>query len=200
MSRTPTRTDKISLDPVRASLDPDKISLDPGRASLDPGRAWVFGDDIDTDAIAPSAYLMKPLDEVKRHCLELSRPDFAPNVRAGDVFVAGRNLGIGSSRELAPQCLQALGIRCILARSFARIFYRNALNLGIPVLACADVATITDGDRLTVDVALGQVFNVTTGKALICEPLPGHLLAMVNDGGLLAHLRRKLHGQEDQSL
>ncbi len=156
------------------------------------GRAWVFGDDIDTDALAPSAYLMQAPSEIARHCLESVDPGFAAAVRPGDVFVAGDNLGVGSSREQAPQCLVALGIRAVLARSFARIFYRNALNLGLPALVCADVDRIRTGDALHVDARAGVVENRTRGERLSCDPLPPHLLEIIAAGGLLAQLKRRL--------
>jgi 3-isopropylmalate/(R)-2-methylmalate dehydratase small subunit len=156
------------------------------------GRAWVFGDDIDTDLMAPSAYLMKPPDEVVQHCMEALDPTFAKSAGPGDVFVAGENLGVGSSREQAPQNLQALGIRYVLAKSFGRIFYRNALNLGLPALVCKDTDCISKGDRLKIDPVSGRVDNLTTGESLECEPLPAHLVKMIGDGGLIPHLKKKL--------
>lgn len=159
---------------------------------IENARAWVFGDDIDTDLLAPAAYLMGTADDVASHCLESVDPDFASSVEAGDVFVAGENLGIGSSREQAPQALQLLGIGVVLAKSFGRIFYRNALNLGLPALLCPDTHRIHPGDRLNVDPARGTVENLTTGETLACEPLPEHLIAMVESGGLIPHLKRKL--------
>lgn len=158
-----------------------------------PARAWVYGDDINTDLLAPAAYLKGSMDELARHCLEDLDKDFAASVREGDVFVAGENLGIGSSREQAPHALQILGIRTVLAKSFGRIFYRNALNLGIPTLVCPDADQIHTGDRLRVDAAAGVVQNLSTGETLTCESLPDHLLEMVNDGGLIPHLKKKLN-------
>lgn len=159
------------------------------------GRAWVYGDDIDTDVMAPSAYLMKPADEVVRHCMEAVDPAFAKSVATGDVFVAGENLGVGSSREQAPLNLQALGIRYVLAKSFGRIFYRNALNLGLPALICKETGRISKGDELRIDPVEGRVENLTTGETLECEPLPPHLVAMIQDGGLIPHLKKKLSRQ-----
>ena len=156
------------------------------------GRAWVFGDDINTDLLAPAAYLKGSMDELASHCLEDLDAEFAASVREGDVFVAGRNLGIGSSREQAPQALQMLGIRAVLARSFGRIFYRNALNLGIPTFVCPQVDRIHAGDRLAVDAAAGVVQNLSTGETLACETLPEHLIEMLDDGGLIPHLKKKL--------
>lgn len=156
-------------------------------------HAWVYGDDINTDLLAPAAHLKGSMEELAGHCLEDLDGDFATSVREGDVFVAGNNLGIGSSREQAPQALQMLGIRAVLAKSFGRIFYRNALNLGIPTLVCSEVDRIRKGDRLRVDAAAGVVHNLTTGETLKCESLPDHLLEMVGDGGLIPHLKKKLN-------
>ena len=157
-----------------------------------PGRAWVFGDDINTDLLAPAAYLKGSMEDLASHCLEELDGDFAPSVKEGDVFVAGENLGIGSSREQAPQALQILGVRAVLAKSFGRIFYRNALNLGIPTLVCPDTHRIRKGDQLSVDAAAGVVQNLSTGETLACESLPNHLMEMVSDGGLIPHLKKKL--------
>ncbi len=159
---------------------------------IDCNRAWVFGNNIDTDVLAPNAYMMKPVDELARHCLEAVDPEFASAVRPGDAFVAGQNFGIGSSREQAPQVLMLLGIRVVLAESFARIFYRNALNLGLPVLVCADAERINQGDELRIDPLAGRVEDITSGETLMCEPLPAHLMDMVVSGGLLPYLKKKL--------
>lgn len=156
------------------------------------GRAWTFGDGIDTDVLAPIEALRMPPEEGKLHCLESVDPDFAKNVAEGDVFVAGDSLGVGSSREQAPNFLRLLGIRALVARSFARIFYRNALNLGLPPLVCADAGRIQAGDRLTVDPIAGRIENLTQGDGYACEPIPPHLMQMVADGGLLPHLKKKL--------
>ena len=157
-----------------------------------PPRAWVYGDDINTDLLAPAAYLKGSMEDLASHCLEDLDRDFAASVSEGDVFVAGENLGIGSSREQAPHALQILGVRTVLAKSFGRIFYRNALNLGIPTLVCPDTDRISKGDQLRVDAAAGVVQNISTGEILSCESLPDHLLEMVADGGLIPHLKKKL--------
>ena len=157
------------------------------------GRAWVFGDNIDTDQLAPvSSYMNKEPEEGCKMCLQAIDPDFAAGVRRGDVFVAGNNLGIGSSREQAPQYLKMLGIRAVLAKSFARIFYRNTLNYGLPALVCAEAGRINPGDWGRIDPRAGTVENLTTGETLETEPLPEHLLTMIADGGLLKHLEKKL--------
>ena len=159
------------------------------------GRAWVFGDDVDTDVLAPGPYIKGPVEELARHCLEALDPDFATEVRPGDVVVAGENFGMGSSREQAVMALKLLGVRGVVARSFARIFFRNAINLGLPVLVTPEAGSIRPGDMISVDPAAGVVENRTTGARLAAEPLPPHLLELIADGGLLPHLKKKLAGR-----
>lgn len=156
------------------------------------GRAWVFGDDIDTDTLAPGLYMKGSIAELAQHCLEAVDPRFAREARAGDVVVAGANFGMGSSREQAAMALKALGIAAVVAVSFARIFYRNAMNLALPVLECREAGVIAAGDRLIVHPAAGRIENVTQGRSLACEPIPPHLMAMIADGGLLPHLAKTL--------
>ncbi|HVV93354.1 MAG TPA: 3-isopropylmalate dehydratase small subunit [Hyphomicrobiales bacterium] len=155
------------------------------------GRAFVFGDAIDTDVLAPGIYMKEPIAVLAQHCLEAVDPSFATGVRPGDVVVAGKSFGIGSSREQAAQALKELGVATVLAQSFGTIFYRNALNLGLPVLVCADTARIRAGDRVSVDAASGLVRNETTGEELRAQPLPDFLLAMIADGGLVPHLEKR---------
>lgn len=162
----------------------------------DSGKAWVFGDDIDTDVLAPGLYMKGTLKVLASHCLEAVDPDFAANVQPGDVVVGGRNFGIGSSREQAVQALQVLGVRTLIAQSFAGIFFRNALNLGVSALTCAEAGKIRPGDRITTDALRGVITNHTTWQTYACDRLPDKLLAMVQDGGLVAHLAKKL-GQKD---
>lgn len=158
------------------------------------GRAWVFGDDIDTDLLAPGHAMRMPIEELSKHCLEAVAPQFAASVQRGDIVVAGSGFGIGSSREQAAQALLHLGVAAVLARSIARIFYRNALNLGLPALVFSDADKIRDGERLRIDPARGLVHNVTTGTSYRCEPIPGFLMNMLRDGGLMPHLHKRLHG------
>jgi len=155
-------------------------------------RAWVLGDNVDTDAIAPGRYMKFGIAEIAPHCLEAVLPEFARSVKPGDVVVGGRNFGAGSSREQAPAALRHLGVAALVAESFAGLFYRNALNLGLPAVACAEAKRIRDGDRLRVDFEKGEIANLTTGETLRCEPIPAHLMQMVRDGGLLAHLEKRL--------
>jgi 3-isopropylmalate/(R)-2-methylmalate dehydratase small subunit len=155
------------------------------------GRAFVLGDDIDTDVLAPGRYMKGPIEELAQHCLEAVAPDFAKDVRPGDVVVAGRNFGMGSSREQAAQALKVLGVSAVIAQSFGGIFYRNALNLGLPVVVCAATEKIAPGDRLSIDLARGTVTNETRGEVFKSEPLPQFLLDMLADGGLVPHLEKK---------
>ena len=151
------------------------------------GRAWVFGDNIDTDVLAPGKYMSGSLDRLAAHCLEAVNPDFAANVKPGDIVIAGRSFGVGSSREQAAECLKHLGVKAVVAQSFAGIFYRNAINLGLPVLV--GHATAADGDAVDIDIstAVLTVANDTTQ----CEPIPDFLLDLIAAGGLVPHLERR---------
>lgn len=160
------------------------------------GRAFVFGDDIDTDVLAPGRYMKSPIEELAQHCLEDVAPDFAKQVRPGDVVVAGRNFGMGSSREQAAQALKVLGVAAVVAKSFGGIFYRNALNLGLPVVVCAETDKIRPDDRVRVDLAGGTVTNETSGEMLPGEPLPEFLRHMLADGGLVPHLEKRFARQQ----
>lgn len=159
------------------------------------GRVWSFGDNIDTDILAPGLYMKGPISELARHCLEAVEPRFAQEVRAGDIVVGGRNFGMGSSREQAVMALRELGVGAVVAVSFAGIFYRNALNLGLLALVCPQAAAIPAGARLVVDAAAAILRDAETGAEYACEPLPAHLLQMITDGGLLSHLEKKLKQQ-----
>ena len=155
-------------------------------------KAWVFGDNLDTDAIAPGRYMKFGIEEIARHCLESVDPEFSRMVRCGDAVVAGRNLGTGSSREQAPEALKHLGVAVLIAESFAGLFYRNAINLGLPAVVCDQAKRIHAGDELEVDFEGGHIHNRTTGEQLACEPVPPFLMTLVRDGGLLPHLEKKL--------
>lgn len=156
------------------------------------GRAWKFGDGVDTDQLAPGAYMKGSIEELARHCLEAAAPDFAGTVKAGDFVVAGRNFGAGSSREQAAMVLRILGVKAVIAQSFAGIFYRNAFNLGLPAVVCPRADDIADGDRLEVNFEEGRLRNATRGVELPCDAIPPHLVALIADGGLIAHLKRVL--------
>jgi 3-isopropylmalate/(R)-2-methylmalate dehydratase small subunit len=155
-------------------------------------RAWVFGDDVSTDAIAPGRYMKSDIDEMAKHCLETFDPAFAKGVRFGDVLVAGRNFGAGSSREQAPAALKHLGIAALIAESFAGLFYRNSLNLGLPALVCPEARQIHNGDELKVSYEESAIYDLSTRAKLAFEPIPPHLWEMVLDGGLLPHLEKRL--------
>ncbi len=157
------------------------------------GRAFKFGDGISTDHIIPGrlAHLRSNLPELAKHVMEDADPTFVSRVKAGDFIVAGSNFGLGSSREHAPLVIKMAGISAILAKSAARIFFRNAINLGLPVLIC-DTDGIADGDELEVDLAVGTVSNVTRGKQLAFGKIPEVMLRILGEGGLIPYIQK--HG------
>jgi 3-isopropylmalate/(R)-2-methylmalate dehydratase small subunit len=163
------------------------------------GNAWVFGDDIGTDTLAPGLYMKRPIAEIAAHCLETVDPRFATSVGPGDIVVAGRNFGMGSSREQAAQALVHLGVAAVLARSYGGIFYRNALNLGLLVLICPQTQRIAAGERIAIEPEAGRVRNLATGESCACEPIPAHLMALVRAGGLVPFLEQKLKTQRAES-
>lgn len=158
------------------------------------GRAWRYGDNVDTDVIIPARYLLTSDPAVLgKHALEDLDPDFASRVQPGDVVVAGANFGCGSSREHAPLALQGAGVAGVVAVSFARIFFRNAINTGLAVATCPEAVAATDaGDELEVDVAGAAVVNVTKGLRFEAEPLPRFVLEIVEAGGLTPWVRQRL--------
>lgn len=158
------------------------------------GRAWKLGDNLDTDVLAPGKYMKFAIEEIATHCLESVVPEFASTVKPGDVVVGGRNFGVGSSREQAPQALKVLGVAAVIAESYAGLFYRNALNLGLAVVVSTDAARIADGDHVSVDPERGviTVENAQGSQQLACEPVPAFLMEMVRAGGLVPHLEKKL--------
>ena len=158
------------------------------------GRAFVFGDNIDTDVLAPGSLMKLSPQALATHCLEAIDPTFAGAVRPGDLVVAGANFGLGSSREQAAVSLKLLGVQAVLATSFARIFWRNAINLGLPALVFPQAADIIDGDRLVLDTASGRIENLTQNRSYAIQALPDHLLQMITDGGLIPHLKRRFQG------
>lgn len=161
---------------------------------LDSGRAWTFGDDIDTGQIIPSRFIVSnEPSELAEHAFEDLRPEFAGSVSNGDFVVAGHNFGSGSSREHAPLSLVGAGVSGIVAQSFARIFFRNALNLGLPVLICPAADRIDDGDEISMQLDEGTVRNHTTNETYTAEPLPEFLQSLLDDGGLTAYTKEKLN-------
>jgi 3-isopropylmalate/(R)-2-methylmalate dehydratase small subunit len=163
------------------------------RAALLRGRAWTFGDDISTDHIAPGRlfHLRTDLPELAKHVMEDADPTFAARMSAGDFIVGGRNFGLGSSREHAPRIIKLAGVGAVLAQSFARIFFRNAINVGLPALQC-DTSGIAQDDDLEVDLTAGEVRDLTTGAVIPFVPLPPVMVTILDDGGLVAHVKR--HG------
>lgn len=157
------------------------------------GRIWRFGDNVDTDAMAPGAYMKAGIEELSRHCLAGPRPGFAAAVRPGDLLVAGCNFGLGSSREQAPQALKHLGVAAVIAPSFAGLFYRNAINLGLPVLVCHDTSPLRDGAMARLDLD-SATLALEDGRRLACEPIPAFLLDLLRAGGLMPHLKARLAG------
>jgi 3-isopropylmalate/(R)-2-methylmalate dehydratase small subunit len=157
------------------------------------GRVWKFGDDISTDLICPGRYfhLRSNLPELAKHVLEDADPGFVQKMSKGDIVVAGRNFGCGSSREHAPTIMKRAGVSVVLAKSFARIFYRNGINVGLPLLEC-DTDKIEEGDELAVDLSTGTITNKTKGIELSSRPLGPAMIRILNDGGLVAHIRK--HG------
>ncbi|MCR5413867.1 MAG: 3-isopropylmalate dehydratase small subunit [Kiritimatiellae bacterium] len=157
------------------------------------GKAHRFADNVDTDAIIPARYLNTPDPaELARHCMEDADATFASRVKKGDIVVAGRNFGCGSSREHAPIALKASGVACVIASTFARIFYRNALNTGLAIVECPAAAeSIAAGDEISVDFDSGEVKNETTGAVFASEPFPPFMQALVAAGGLANYLAKK---------
>lgn len=155
------------------------------------GKAWKFGDSISTDHIAPGRYfhLRTDLPELAKHVLEDANQDFAAGMEPGDFVVAGRNFGLGSSREHAPRIIRLAGTSAVLAQSFARIFFRNAINVGLPVLE-VDTTGIQQGDQLEVDLQAGEVRNITRGETLTFAPLPPVMVKILGDGGLVEHFKK----------
>jgi len=157
------------------------------------GRVWKFGDDINTDLIIAGKYKFDTLNmsELAKHAFEAIRPDFAEKVKESDIRVAGRNFGCGSSREQAPQVLKALGLKVIVAESFARIFFRNAINSGILALECEGISqAVKEGEILRVDLEKGVAENVNTGIVLRFKPLPKFLEEIFKEGGLVPYVKK----------
>jgi 3-isopropylmalate dehydratase small subunit len=157
------------------------------------GRAWKFGANIDTDAIIPARYLnVSDPEQLAQHCMEDENPQFAKDVKPGDIIVADTNFGCGSSREHAPIAIKARGISCVIAKSFARIFYRNAFNMGLPILECNPaVDGIRDGQDVEVDLIRGEIKNISTDQHFQAIPIPAFMQQIIDDGGLMAHITKR---------
>jgi 3-isopropylmalate/(R)-2-methylmalate dehydratase small subunit len=163
------------------------------RKMLFKGKVWKFGDNVDTDAIIPARYLTTsdPL-ELAKHCMEDADPGFIRKVRPGDIIMGGENFGCGSSREHAPIAIKAAGISCVIAKSFARIFYRNAFNMGLPIFEIRELGdAIKEKEEITVDSTGGTITVARSGKTLRINPIPPFMERLIADGGLMKHIAKK---------
>ncbi|NLW64443.1 MAG: 3-isopropylmalate dehydratase small subunit [Syntrophomonadaceae bacterium] len=158
------------------------------------GRVHKFGSDVDTDAIIPARYLnTSDPAELAKHCMEDADPSFPSRVNRGDIIVADKNFGCGSSREHAPIAIKAAGVSCVIARSFARIFYRNSINIGLPILECPQcVDEVQEGDTLEVDLLQGEIRNLSREKTYLAEPFPGFMQEIIGKGGLINYVKEKV--------
>jgi 3-isopropylmalate/(R)-2-methylmalate dehydratase small subunit len=160
------------------------------------GRVWKFGANIDTDAIIPARYLntSDPL-ALARHCMEDADPRFMQKMQPGDIIAADRNFGCGSSREHAPLAIKTAGISCVVAKSFARIFYRNAFNMGLPIFESPEaVDAMQEGDELEVDASSGEIVNLTQGRTFRASPIPPFMQELIACGGLMKYAQKKSAG------
>jgi len=161
------------------------------------GTIFKYGDDVDTDVIIPARYLnSSDPAELARHCMEDIDADFAKNVRPGDIIAAGRNFGCGSSREHAPLAIKTAGVSCVIAATFARIFYRNAINIGLPILECAEASEkIQNGDRVEADFTTGEIRNITRGEVYKAMPFPAFIQEIIEAGGLVNRVKAGIEGR-----
>jgi len=158
------------------------------------GKVWKYGDNINTDLIIPGKYKFKTVDlnELAKHAMEGIDPKFAENVKKGDVIVAGKNFGCGSSREQAPLALKYAGVGAVIAKSFARIFYRNSINVGLPIFESQEIYYATEnGDMVEIDLESGLALNLTKKRSFATKPLPDFLLKIMQDGGLVEHFKKR---------
>ncbi len=162
------------------------------------GKVWKFGSDVNTDVIIPARYLStSDPDELACHCMEDADPQFFEKIVRGDVIVAGKNFGCGSSREHAPIAIKAAGISCVIAPSFARIFYRNAINIGLPILESAEAAAdLEEGQEVQVDLAMGTITNAATGAVYQAAPFPDFMRQLIEAGGLIAYVQGKIGNEK----
>jgi 3-isopropylmalate dehydratase small subunit len=159
------------------------------------GKVWTFGHDIDTDVIIPARYLnTSDPAELARHCMEDADPDFSRKVSPGDIISAGKNFGCGSSREHAPLALKEAGVACVIAESFARIFYRNAINIGLPILESPDAsAALQESDMVEIDLAQGEITELVSGKRFKAVPFPPFMQEIISAGGLINYVRGRVN-------
>ncbi len=161
------------------------------------GKVHKYGANVDTDAIVPARYLnLSEPDELARHCMEDIDAEFISRVQSGDIIVATTNFGCGSSREHAPLAIKASGISCVIAKSFARIFFRNAINIGLPLLECEEaVDNIKAGDTVEVDLSTGKIKNLTNDKEFTAKPYPEFMAELISAGGLIEYTKQRLAGR-----
>ena len=157
------------------------------------GRAWKFGDHVDTDSIIPARFLnVSRIEELAKNCFVDLRPDFVSRVHGGDIIVAGENFGCGSSREHAPWAIKEVGISVIIAKGFARIFYRNAINIGLPLLESADAAdALMDGCLVSANLSTGEINNLENGQRFFAKPIPDFMMEIIQVGGLVNYIKSK---------
>src|SRR5512134_1342775 len=158
------------------------------------GRVWKFGNDVDTDAIIPARYLnTSDPSELAKHVMEDADKEFPGKVRKGDILAAGKNFGCGSSREHAPIAVQAAGIQAVIAKSFARIFYRNSFNIGLPIFECGDASEkIREGDEIEIDADKGKIRNITKGEEYTAKPIPSFMQELIATGGLIEWTKKRI--------
>ena len=164
------------------------------------GKVHKYGADVNTDVIIPARYLnvFDPA-ELAQHCMEDLDPEFLKKIKPGDIIVASTNFGCGSSREHAPLAIKAAGISCVIAKSFARIFYRNALNVGLPILECEEAVDKTEaGDTLEIELSKGEIVNITRGLTFKAKPYPYFMLELIKAGGLIEYTKRKIAAQRSR--
>lgn len=159
------------------------------------GRAWVFGDNVDTDALAPGRFMHRPFEELAQNCLIDLSPEFAKSANEGDIIIAGRNFGVGSSRDQAAQALKARGLSAIVAKGFAGIFYRNAINFGLPVFI-GDASVVPDGSPVSINIETGILTH--DGGEIQLEPLPAFLMELIRNGGLVPHLEKRFAAEREK--
>jgi len=158
------------------------------------GKVFKYGANVDTDAIIPARYLnVSDPEELAKHCMEDIDKDFINEVKSGDIIMATTNFGCGSSREHAPLAIKASGVSCVIAKSFARIFFRNAINIGLPLLECDEAVDKTEaGDNLEIDLSLGRINNLTQGKEFKAKPYPDFMAELISAGGLIEYTRERI--------
>jgi len=156
------------------------------------GHVLKYGDNINTDIISPPQYMELSIADAAKYAMSAVDPDFFARIKKGDIMVAGANFGSGSSRETSPLTLRYLGVGAIVAKFFARIFYRNAINLGIPVIECAETDKIADQDEIEIDLSAGLIHNLTKKESYPCSKIPPHIMELVADGGLVPYLKKRV--------